>query len=68
MMGHFVADCKQNQETHTNYMDEQNPEMDQIPEPTIHPQTNIAQLRAQLDALNNTEHDALMRMMGETHP
>jgi len=37
MMGHFTADCKQYQEDHTNYMDEQDPEMDQIPKPTIQP-------------------------------
>jgi len=67
MMGHFVVDCKQYQESPNNYMDEQDPEMDQIPKPTIQPRANLAQLKACMDTLNDEEHDTLMRMMGETH-
>ena len=48
-------------------MDEQDPEMDQIPKPTIQPRANLAQLKACMDTLNDEEHDTLMRMMGETH-
>jgi len=45
-------------------MDFQEPEMSRIPGPTIQPQANVAQLKAQLDALNEQENDALIGLMG----
>jgi len=33
-------------------MDFQDPELNKVPEPTIQPQANVAQLKAQLDALD----------------
>ena len=44
-------------------MDFQDPEMNGIPGPTIQPQANVAQLKAQLDTLNEQENDALIGLM-----
>jgi len=49
-------------------MDFQDPKMDRISKQTIQPQTNIAQLKAQLDALSTQENDALIGMMGGSQP
>ena len=51
-----------------NYMDDEDPEMDQISDPTIRSQINLAQIRAQMNALTNEEYSELIRRMGETHP
>jgi len=45
-------------------MDFQDPEMNEIPGPTIQPRVNVAQLKAQLDALNDQENNALINLMG----
>jgi len=45
-------------------MDFQDPKMNEVPGPTIQPRTNVAQLKAQLDALNEQENDALINLMG----
>ena len=45
-------------------MNLQDPKMNRVSKPTIQPQANIAQLKAQLDALNDQENDALIGMMG----
>jgi len=45
-------------------MDFQDPEMSEIPGPTIQPRVNVAQLKAQLDALNEQENNALIGLMG----
>jgi len=63
-MGHFAADCRKCKEVHINYMNLQDPKMNRVSKPTIQPQANIAQLKAQLDALNDQENDALIGMMG----
>jgi len=54
-------------ETH-DYMNDEDPEMDQIPGPTIRPQINLAQIGAQMNALTNEEYSKLIQRMGETHP
>src|SRR6267142_2259860 len=64
IMGHYAADCRKRKETRVNYMDFQDPEMNKIPGPTIQPQANVAQLKAQLDALNEQDNDALINLMG----
>ena len=64
IVGHFTTDCRRCKETCINYMDSQDPEMNRIPKPTIQPRANIAQLKAQLDALNEQENDALIGLMG----
>jgi len=51
-----------------NYMNDEDPEMDQIPGPTIRPQINLAQIGAQMNALTNEEYNELIQKMGETHP
>jgi len=71
-MGHYAAECDQNdeppndytnEETFQNYPNDQNsemsevldymndddPEMDQIPGPIMQPQINLAQIGAQMD-------------------
>jgi len=91
-MGHYAADCTQNEEPSINYtneeetpldhpdnqssemgktydyMNDEDPGMDQIPGPTIRPQINLAQIGAQMNTLTNEEYNELIQMMGETHP
>jgi len=50
-----------------DYMNDEDPEMDQVPGPTIQPQINIAQIGAQMNALTNEEYSELIQRMGETH-
>ena len=63
-MGHYAADCRKRKDTRVNYMDFQDPEMNTIPGPTIQPRANVAQLKAQLDALNEQENNTLINLMG----
>jgi len=51
-----------------DYMNDEDPEMDQIPGPNIQPQINLAQIGAQMNALTNEEYSELIQRMGETHP
>jgi len=51
-----------------DYMNDEDPEMDQIPGPTIRPQINLARIRAQMNALTNEEYSELIQRMGEAHP
>ena|SRR6266850_1470489 len=64
IMEHFATDCRRCKETHVNYMDFQDPELNRVPEPTIQPRANVAQLKAQLDALNEQENNTLIGLMG----
>ena len=63
-MGHYAADCRKRKDACVNYMDFQDPEMNGIPGPTIQPRANVAQLKVQLDALDNQENNALINLMG----
>jgi hypothetical protein len=45
-------------------MDATDEDMQSVPQPTITPQTNIANLRAQIDSLSPEDNDALIEMMG----
>ena len=47
-----------------SYMDTNEDDMRSIPPPNITPQTTIALLKAQIDALSPTENDSLIEMMG----
>jgi len=38
--------------------------LNRVPEPTIQPRANVAQLKAQLDALNEQENNTLIGLMG----
>ena len=62
-MGHFTTDCRKRRETRVNYMDSQDPEMNRIPKPTIQPRANVAQIKAQLDALSEQENNTLIGLM-----
>jgi len=67
-MGHHTTECNRYEEPSASYMNDEDPEMDQLPGPTIQPQINLAQIRAQMNALTHEEHNMLIQMMGETHP
>jgi hypothetical protein len=41
-------------------------EMQNMPQPTITPRTNIASLKAQIDLLSFENNDVLIEMMGST--
>jgi hypothetical protein len=49
-----------------NYMNAIDEDMQNVPQPTITPQTNMANLRAQIDVLSPEDNDALIGMMGST--
>src|SRR6267142_3962591 len=46
-----------------DYMNNEDPEMDQIPGPTIRPQINLAQIGAQMNTLTNEEYSELIQRM-----
>jgi hypothetical protein len=45
-------------------MDTNEDDMKSVPPPNIVPQSTIASLKAQIDALSPTENDSLIEMMG----
>jgi hypothetical protein len=45
-------------------MDTNEDDMKSIPPPSLAPQTTVALLKAQIDALSPTENDSLIEMMG----
>jgi Zinc knuckle len=47
-----------------SYMDTNEDDMRSVPPPNIAPQSTIASLKAQIDALSPTENDSLIKMMG----
>jgi hypothetical protein len=47
-----------------NYMDVTEEDMQNIPQPTITPWTNVANLKAQIDSLSSEDNDTLIEMMG----
>jgi len=47
-----------------SYMDTNEDDMKSVPPPNIAPQSTIASLKAQIDALSPTENDSLIEMMG----
>jgi hypothetical protein len=49
-----------------NYMDATDKDMQTIPQPTIAPWVNVANLRAQIDSLSPEDNDTLIGMMGFT--
>jgi len=67
-MPYFANDQSSETSDIPDYMNEEDPEMDQIPGPTIRPQINLAQIGAQMNALTNEEYNELIQQMGETHP
>jgi Zinc knuckle len=47
-----------------SYMDTNEDDMRSVPPPNIAPQSTIASLKAQINALSPTENDSLIEMMG----
>jgi Zinc knuckle len=65
-MGHFAKDCCSNPSSNISYMNAVDEDMQLIPQPTITPQTNISQLKAQIDALSTEDNDTLIEAMGSS--
>jgi Zinc knuckle len=64
--GHFARDCRSNPSSNINYMDTVEDNMQNVPQPTIAPRTNVANLKAQIDSLLTEDNNALIEMMGST--
>jgi hypothetical protein len=47
-----------------NYMDAMEEDMQNVPQLTITPQTNIANLKAQINLLSSEDNDMLIEMTG----
>jgi hypothetical protein len=63
-ISHFAKDCCSNPSANINYMDIVDDDMQYVPQPNITPRTNVAQLKAQIDALSTEDNDALIEAMG----
>jgi hypothetical protein len=64
--GHFARDCCSVPNSNINYMDAAKEDMQNVPQPTIIPRTNVANLKAQIDSLSSEDNDMLIEMMGFT--
>jgi hypothetical protein len=62
--GHFTRDCCSAPASNVNYMDSTEEDMQNVPQLTITPQTNVANLKAQIDSLSSEDNDVLIEMMG----
>jgi len=49
-----------------NYMGATEEDMQNVPQPTIAPWINVANLKAQIDSLSSKDNDVLIEMMGTT--
>jgi hypothetical protein len=47
-----------------NYMDTTEEDMQNVPQPTITPQANIANLKARINSLSSEDNNTLIEMMG----
>jgi hypothetical protein len=65
-MGHFAKDCHSNPSSNINYMDTVDDDMQYVPQPSITPHANVAQLKVQIDALSSKDNDALIEAMGSS--
>jgi Zinc knuckle len=65
-MGHFIKDCCSNPSANINYMDTVNEDMQYVPQPSITPRANVAQIKAQIDALSTADNDTLIEAMGSS--
>jgi hypothetical protein len=63
-MGHFAKDCRSNPSSNINYMDAEDKDMRNIPQPNITPRANIGHIKAQIDALSKADNNALIDAMG----
>jgi hypothetical protein len=65
-MGHFAKDCCSNPLSNISYMDTEDDDVQNVPQPNIMPRTNISYLKAQIDALSEKDNDALIEAMGSS--
>jgi hypothetical protein len=63
-MGHFTKDCRSNPSSNISYMDTEDEDMRNIPQPNITPQANVGHIKAQIDALFEVDSDTLIDAMG----
>jgi hypothetical protein len=63
-MGHFAKDCRSNPSSNISYMDTEDEDMRNVPQPNIQPRANIGHIKAQIDALSKADNDALIDAMG----
>jgi hypothetical protein len=65
-IGHFAKDCRSNPLSNINYMDTEDEDMQNIPQPNITPWANIGHIKAQINALSEADNDALIDAMGSS--
>jgi Zinc knuckle len=65
-MGHFAKDCHSNPSSNISYMDTEDDNMQNVPQPNITPQANVGHLKAQINALSEADNDALIKAMGSS--
>jgi hypothetical protein len=65
-MGHFAKDCHSNPSSNINYMDAEDEDMRNIPQPNITPRANIGHIKAQINALSEADNDTLIDAMGSS--
>jgi hypothetical protein len=63
-MGHFAKDCRSNPSSNISYMDMEDDNMQNVPQPNITPRANIKHIKAQIDALSQADNDTLIDTMG----
>jgi hypothetical protein len=63
-MGHFAKDCCGNPLSNINYLNMEDEDMRNVPQPNIQPQADIGHIKAQIDALSEADNDALIDAMG----
>jgi len=65
-MGHFARNCCSDPSISINYMDVDDDNMKNIPQPSIAPWANILHIKAQIDALSEKDNDTLIEAMGSS--
>jgi Zinc knuckle len=65
-MGHFAKDCCSNPSSNISYMDTEDDDMQNIPQPSITLRANISHLKVQIDTLSEKDNDALIEAMGSS--
>jgi hypothetical protein len=65
-IGHFAKDCHSNPSSNINYMDAEDKDMKNIPQPNIQPRANIGHIKAQINALSKADNNALIDAMGSS--
>jgi hypothetical protein len=65
-MGHFAKDCCSNALANINYMDTVDEDMQDVPQPNITPRANVAQIKAQINALSTADNDTLIEAIGSS--